>query len=372
MSDHARPDWSGRLRGLQARLALDGLDAFVVSTPQNLRYLTGFTGTAGLLVVAPADTTLLVDGRYAAFARDQQARGALTAAVQPLTVPGPYETALAGALAARAAGRTGFEAAWVTVASLARWQQAAPQVEWVPVDDAVERLRLVKDDFEIAIFRRAGERLAGVALALREIVREGRREREVARAIDQAIERAGFAEVAFPTIVASGPHSAQPHARPTDRRLARGDLVVLDFGGILDGYCVDLTRMAAVGEPSPALRVVFEAVREAQAAALAAVRPGVEASAVDEAARRHLVAQGLGEAFVHATGHGLGLDVHEAPRIGRSAEHGSERLAAGMVFTVEPGAYLEGLGGVRLEDDVLVRADGGDVLTGAPRDLLIV
>jgi Xaa-Pro aminopeptidase len=184
------------------------------------------------------------------------------------------------------------------------------------------------------------------------------------------MERAGFSGPAFPTIVASGPNSALPHATPGGRRLAQGDLVVLDFGGVLGGYCVDLTRMAAVGRLAPQALALFDAVRDAHDAAIRHLAPGVTGAEVDAAARSVLEARGLGPAFLHGTGHGLGLDVHEAPRISRG---GAETvLAAGMVCTIEPGAYVEGLGGVRLEDDVLVTDTGRDVLTDAPRDLLVV
>ena len=195
------------------------------------------------------------------------------------------------------------------------------------------------------------------------------------------MRRSGLARPAFATIVASGPNSALPHARPTDRRLQKGDLVVLDFGGVLDGYCGDLTRMAGVGEVTAEARALFEAVRAAQVAALAAVRAEALVSEVDTAARRVLTAHGFGDAFLHATGHGLGLEVHEAPRIGRPSESRGggrdepgelDRLAAGMVCTIEPGAYVEQVGGVRLEDDVVVTDEGCEVLTEAPRDLLLV
>jgi Xaa-Pro aminopeptidase len=206
-------------------------------------------------------------------------------------------------------------------------------------------------------------------------VRAGRTERDIAQDIDAALLRAGCSRSAFPTIVASGPASAHPHARPTDRRLRDDDLVVLDFGGVLDGYCGDLTRMAGVGRVSAEARTLFDAVRAAQGAALAAVRAQALAYEVDAAARRVLVDHGFGDAFLHATGHGLGLEVHEAPRLGKPDEdrsHTATRLEAGMVCTIEPGAYLDGLGGVRLEDDVLVTAEGCEVLTDVPRDLLIV
>jgi Xaa-Pro aminopeptidase len=372
MSDHRRPDWSGRLHTLRTECARTGLDGFVVSAPVNLTYLTGFTGSAGLMLCSQAETWLLVDGRYDLAVREAVAAGRL-GPVHPERVERRYDLSLA-ALAARLGLRTvGIEAGHVTVAVLRAWQEAAGKaVEWRPTDGVVERQRLVKDAFEVALLRRAAHLLSDVARRLGSWVGAGRTEREVARSIDSALDGAGFSQPAFPTIVASGPNSAYPHARPTDRRLRTGDLVVLDFGGVLDGYCVDLTRMAALGQVGPRAQSLVEAVRDAQAAALAAIRPGVAGSDVDAAARRVLDARGLGPAFLHGTGHGLGLEVHEAPRLGRAESGASEMLQAGIVCTVEPGAYLEGFGGVRLEDDVLVTADGCEVLTDAPRDLLVV
>jgi Xaa-Pro aminopeptidase len=283
-----------------------------------------------------------------------------------------YDSAL-GARLERLRPRTvGFEAEHVTVAALNRWQQAAPGTEWSPTVQVVETLRLVKDPAELAALRRGGRALSGVATALASWVRGGRGERDVARDIDRALERAGFERPAFETIVASGPNSAYPHARPTDRRLAPGDLVVLDFGGVLDGYCVDLTRMAGVGAVGSEALQLYVGVRDAQTAALEAVRAGVRGAEVDAAARQVLEAAGLGDAFVHGTGHGLGLEVHEAPRIARASSGATDVLEAGMVCTIEPGAYVEGVGGVRLEDDVVVTMGGSELLTEAPRDLLVV
>jgi Xaa-Pro aminopeptidase len=278
-----------------------------------------------------------------------------------------------GALVERiGARRVGFDAGHVTVSTLASWQKAAPAAEWVSTEGVVERLRQIKDAYEIACMRRAAEALSRVAAGLPAIVAAGRSERDIARGIDLAIEREGFSQPAFPTIVASGPNSALPHARPTDRVLAAGDLVVLDFGGVLDGYCVDLTRMAAVGSPAASAMALYEGVREANASAVRAVRPGIPASDIDRAARAVLESKNLGEAFRHGTGHGLGLEVHEAPRLSRPDAEPQERLEAGMVFTIEPGAYVEGIGGVRLEDDVLVTPEGCEVLTKVPHDLLRV
>jgi Xaa-Pro aminopeptidase len=231
---------------------------------------------------------------------------------------------------------------------------------------------MVKDRTEIAAFREAASRLSAVARrVLSDIVRIGRSERDVAADIDYAMRQGGFERPAFDTIVASGPNSALPHARPGPRILAAGDGVVLDFGGVYDGYCVDLTRTVQLAPGDSAFEALFEAVRAAQAAAIAAVRPGVKASAVDGAARDVLAGRGLGDAFVHGTGHGLGLEIHEAPRIGKAGgSEPDEALVAGMVFTVEPGAYVPGLGGVRIEDDVLVTEDGCEVLTDVPIERL--
>lgn len=375
-----RPAWAGRLARLAGEISSRGLDAFVVSHPLNISYLSGFRGSSGMLLVSATETRLLADGRYHQAIREGLRDGQI-GPVQFEPVERRYDRTLADVLAARGVRKAGLESGHVTVAMLEGWRRISPGVEWVPIDGLVEAHRAVKDDGEIAILRAGAAAISRVASSLRQHIAAGRTELEVARAIDRALEQAGFSATAFPTIVASGPNSALPHARPTERRIAAGDLVLLDFGGVLDGYCVDLTRMAAVAPVAPPLVALFDAVREAQVAAVAAVRPGVAASVVDAAARGALEARGYGKAFVHSTGHGLGLEVHEAPRIGRAPDPAddpattdarTDMLATGMVCTIEPGAYLDGLGGVRLEDDVLVTADGCEVLTTAPRDLMVV
>jgi Xaa-Pro aminopeptidase len=342
-----------------------------VSTPVNVRYLTGFTGSAGLVVVTADRFVLVTDGRYDLGVRDDIGSGEI-ARVTVRRVERRYDLTLAQVLQESGARRAAFESTHVTVATLDAWSRAAPTVQWLPAQKVVEARRSIKDAVELAHFRVAGPKLAAIATRLGEFVAPGRTERDIARRIDAAIVQAGFSEPAFPTIVASGPHSAHPHARPTDRPLAPGDLVVLDFGGVLDGYCVDLTRAAAVQPVSLEAQRLYESVRDAHTAAVRAVRAGVDLSSVDAAARGVLESAGLGDAFSHSTGHGLGLEVHEAPRVGRADPDSSERAETGMVFTIEPGAYVERLGGVRLEDDVLVTAEGCEVLTEASRDLLVV
>ena len=372
MPSFSRPDWSGRFNRLERACADLPVDALVCSSPVSIRYLSGFAGSAGLLVLVPnRPPILLVDGRYAASVADDIAADRIAPVTIEL-VERRYEGGLATLLDRLHLTTVGFEAAHVTVAALEAWKRVTPATQWRATEQLVERLRIIKDDAEQQILRRAGRLLAGVARALPELVSTGLTERGIASAIDDAIERAGFSAPAFTTIVASGPHSAHPHARPTDRELRAGDLVVLDFGGVLDGYCVDLTRMAVVGQPTADASSLYAAVRDAHRAAVDTVRPGIPASAIDAAARDVLTSRGFGDAFVHATGHGLGLEVHEDPRIGRADGGDSERIERGMVFTIEPGAYVSQRGGVRLEDDVLVTTDGCEVLTDAPRDLLVV
>ncbi len=371
MSDAKAPDWAGRLDRLARHCAEQPLDALVVSNPVNVRYLIGFTGSSGLLVSGPKGPAFITDGRYDASVREQVAAGTM-AAVPVVRVELRYDLTLAKELAALGCSQVGVEAAHVTLATLRHWKNAAPGVEWHPVDEAVERMRLIKDAVEVDSLRRGGRMLSLVARSLAQWVGADRSERQVAADIDAALERAGFERPAFDTIVASGPNSAYPHAHPTDRRLGQGDLVVLDFGGVLDGYCVDLTRMAGIGQVGSEADRLYTAVRDAQAAALGAVRAGIPASDVDRAARQVLEARGLGSAFLHGTGHGLGLEVHEGPRVSRPESGAAEVLQAGMVCTVEPGAYVEGIGGVRLEDDVLVTSEGSERLTDAPTELVVV
>jgi Xaa-Pro aminopeptidase len=234
----------------------------------------------------------------------------------------------------------------------------------------------VKDAHEIEMLRKGGQLLSAVAADVLNEVKPGIKEQEFAARIDWRIKTAGFERCSFETIVASGPNAALPHAHAGERVLKEGDLVVLDFGGVYGGYCVDLTRTVALGEPDAEMARVYGAVLEAQKAAIGAVKPGVRAGDIDAAARGTLGRHKLAEAFGHSTGHGLGVEIHETPRIGPRREATGDAPAPpdvaiepGMVFTIEPGAYLPGWGGVRIEDDVLVTSDGVEVLTSVPTSL---
>ena len=365
---------AARQARLRQRLSALNVDALVVTCAPNIRYLSNHTGSAGVLVVTPDDLHVLVDFRYREALRLlQQSPGACPGLVVR-DVPASYDEALLDCLGDLDVPVVGFEAAHVPVATHERWRRMAETrrlgVTFTSTESLVEEARAVKDPFEIATLRDAAARLTSVAASVFDAVRAGDTERAVAGMIDSAIRQAGYERSAFDTIVASGPNSALPHHHSGDRVLTEGDLVVVDFGGVLDGYCCDLTRMVSIGPPSSEARRLYDAVYDAHQAAIAAIRPGVESTAVDAAARSLLDERGLGEAFGHGTGHGLGLDVHELPRISRArADVASVPLEPGMVFTVEPGAYVPGFGGVRIEDDVVVTETGCEVLTAVPHGL---
>jgi Xaa-Pro aminopeptidase len=384
MTGRSSPSVIPRLSRVRAAVRALALDALVVSHLPNIRYLTGFNGTAGLLTVTAGECFLIVDFRYRAAARALVASQPALADHITIVVPEhSYDEALADVLKLAAARRIGVEATSMSVSRFNRLSSALAAAAPTPLQSpdacpalvaterVIETQRMMKDDDEIATLREAGRRLAETAVQAVRLPRPGRSERDVAAELDTLIKQAGFERPAFETIVASGPNSALPHARPTGRVLQEGDGVVLDFGGVYDGYCVDLTRTVQLGDAGADFRRLFAAVAEAQRAAIDAVRPGRHASQVDAAAREVLGRYGLEEAFGHGTGHGLGLEVHEEPRIGRARSGVPDvALEPGMVFTIEPGAYVDGIGGVRIEDDVLVTNAGCDVLTAGERALV--
>ena len=362
------PEVGGRLGRARDRLEQAGCDALLVTHLVNVRYLTGFTGSAGLLLVLPDEAVLTTDGRYRDQATEQLSAAGVDARVEVRpTLAGQYEV-LAGA-AARV-NRLGLEADSVTWAEQRRFtSDVFAAADLVPTAGLVEGLRRVKDAGEIERIADAA-RIADEALAaVLPLLGQGVTEREIALGLDYEMRRLGADGSSFETIVASGPNGAKPHARPSDRRLEPGELVVIDFGARVDGYCSDMTRTLCVGEPTDdaALRMVA-VVRESQRQGVAAVKAGVRGLDVDQTCRAVIADVGWGDAFLHGTGHGVGLEIHEAPRVSSTSE---DVLAAGHVVTVEPGVYLAEHGGVRIEDTVVVTDDGCTVLTKAPKDLLV-
>ncbi len=363
-----------RLEAVRRRLVELELDALVVTALPNILYLTNFSGSAAIVVISRDRLLFLTDSRYVTALTDTRAQPYECPGLEVIEVQGAYDPRLADVLINLEGTRVGIEAAHLTVARLTWLQQHVERgVQFVETVGIVEQSRVVKDAFELTTLREAARRLSSVARDVLASVRAGQRERDVAMDIDWRLRRAQFERVAFETIVASGPNAALPHARPGERRFSEGDLVVLDFGGIYDSYCVDLTRTVSIGPATARARHIHAAVLNAHDQALSAVRPGASRFAVDAAARTVLEAAGMGDAFGHGTGHGLGLEVHEDPRITRrrpDVDSRDEALRAGMVFTIEPGAYFPGWGGVRIEDDVVVTDGGAELLTDVPTSLL--
>ncbi len=366
-----------RHQALQRALTGLGLEALVVTARPNVLYLTNFTGSAGLLVVTPERLAFVTDSRYVTAFHGMKGTDHECPGLELVTVENSYDETLAELLAAGSATRIGVEAENLSVSRynwLASTLSRHRVLELVPTEGLVEQLRAIKDDYELSVLREAARRLSGVTTLVMAEVKRGLTEIALAQIIDGCIRKLGFERPAFDTIVASGPNAALPHARPGGRTISEGDLVVLDFGGVYDSYCVDLTRTVSIGPAGGRTREVYEAVREAHDRAIAVVAPGRSRFDIDAAAREVLVGRGLGEAFGHGTGHGLGLEVHEAPRISRrnasNADAKEQAVAAGMVFTIEPGAYLPGWGGVRIEDDVLVTSNGVEVLTTGSTELV--
>jgi Xaa-Pro aminopeptidase len=350
-------------RAGRVRRALDGagVDALVVTKGHNVRWLTGFTGSNGRLVVTAEALLVVTDGRYRTQVAQQLDAAGVEAEVE-ITTTGVGEV-LAGALPEGT--RVGLEAhhvSWKERDQMVAW---LPERELVPVDGLVEEKRKVKDEGERSRLVR-GAAITDLALAsVRHLLEERPTEVEVARLLDHTMAELGADAPSFDTIVASGPNSALPHARPTDRVLEPGDLVIIDVGARVDGYGSDMTRTFVVGgDPDPEQRRWYDAVAEAQAAGVAAVADGVEIRSVDAVCRQVLEGHGLGEAFVHGTGHGIGLEIHEDPILSARTDG---ILRAGYVVTVEPGVYLPPHGGVRIEDSVVVGPTSCEAITLSPK-----
>ncbi|HKW34382.1 MAG TPA: Xaa-Pro peptidase family protein [Candidatus Acidoferrum sp.] len=338
------------------------IDSLLVTHPANWLYLTGFTGESGALVVSKNGTTLITDGRFVVQAKGE------TTGVRIREQKGTVLESAAETLREARARRVGFDAIHVTVAQLQNARKAAKgRLKWIPAPAMVEALRARKDAAELAQMRKAAALAVEIVESAIGLLKPGVCEREVGAEIEYQMRKRGAFGPAFETIVAFGSRAALPHARPTAKRLRKNELVVLDLGVILGHYCSDITRTVFVGRAPKRIQTWYKAVLEAQGAAISSVGVGVSCGAVDAAARRVLEGYGLGRFFVHSTGHGLGLEVHEDPRVARGQ---ARLLEPGNVVTIEPGVYSEGIGGIRIEDDVAVHAGRTEVLTRAPRHLI--
>jgi len=354
--------YRSRTKELSRALRARGLDALLVTSPASWYYLTGFTGEAGLLVVEAGRASLITDGRFTAQA-EEELRGVPVV----LQKDGLYQSC-GRLLRRRKRGKVGFPADQLTVAQLASLRSAAGRgVRFEKAPGLVESLRTRKSPPELARMRRAAVLADAVIERAIGLLKPGVREIEIAAEIDYQMRQQGASGPAFETIVAFGDRSALPHARPTAKRLRKNELVVLDLGAILERYCSDITRTVYMGKAPARVRLWYQAVREAQTAAIESVAAGRSCGEVDAAARGVLAAHQLDQYFVHSTGHGLGLEVHEDPRLAKGQK---TQLASGNVVTIEPGVYVAGVGGIRIEDDVAVHEGGREVLTRASRDFI--
>ena len=358
---------AARHTALAALLGAEGLDALLVTSLPNIRYLTGFSGSAALLLANARDLLLVTDFRYQEQAEAEVDGSARVVVERTSAWERLFREAGAGG-SGGGLGTIGYEAHALSAKDAERLGVLGKGWHWRAAPELVERLRVRKSAAEVAALRGAA-RLAGEALTTTLAgVRVGQTEQEIAGSLEAELRRLGSESHPFPTIVASGPRTAWPHARTSGRAVARGEWLLLDFGAQVDGYCADVTRTVLVGaRATEAQRTLYELVRTAQQTARERIRAGMVARDADALARDLIEARGFGDAFGHSLGHGLGLEVHEAPRLART---NSEPLPVDCVVTIEPGIYLAGQGGVRLEDDVHLAADGPVLLSNGATDLL--
>lgn len=353
-------DALARARGKLAEL---DVPALLVSDIGNVQWLTGFTGSSGSVIVTPDGGAFLTDSRYAIQAK-QQVTGidAFTFAT-----PTQYQDFLAGHVRRLGLKRLGFEDT-VTVRTLGQWREALEEVEWVPTKDALQPFRMIKTPEELAKIRAACALADACFEHIQRMLRPGVAEYDIGLDIEFFFRRHG-AKLAFPPIVVGGPNSAKPHGEPGDRPLQDEDFVTLDFGAMLDGYCSDMTRTVVIGKATGRHRLIYDRVLEAEVRCIEAMRPGANGKDVDRLAREILDRDGadLSQHFGHSLGHGLGKAVHDAGRLSVTAD---QPIEVGQVWTIEPGVYIDGFGGVRIEDDIVITETGCEVLTHSPKELL--
>ena len=357
-------DYLGRQKQFQQTLDDEELDGFVITHSANLRYLCGYTGSNGLLLFLAGRRIFYTDGRYTQQAHEE-VKGS-----RVMIARGPLMHAAATVLGKLGSAAVGFEADLTTVATATQIKQIVHRrIDWKPTSGLIMRQRIVKDRDELKLMREAVRLGANVYRQTARAIRPGTAEVEVAGKLEFAARRAGADGMSFETIVAAGKRGALPHGRASAQPIPKRGFVVVDSGVILRGYCSDMTRTVHVGRVGRVEREWYEAVLEAQLVGIDAVRPGVTAAEVDEATRSVLYKAKLDRYFTHSTGHGVGLEIHEPPRLGKNQ---SERLMPGMVVTIEPGIYVPGKGGIRIEDMVVVTETGCEVLTPVTKELIEV
>ncbi|RDE31778.1 aminopeptidase P family protein [Parageobacillus thermoglucosidasius] len=351
-----------KLEKLRALFAEYDIDGMLVTNPYNRRYITGFTGTAGVAVISQDKAVFITDFRYIEQA-SKQVQG-----FEIVKHTGPIVEEVAKQVARLHIQKLGFEQEDVSYATFKAYEQAV-NAELVPTSLVVEKLRLIKSESEIKILKEAAAIADAAFEHILSFIRPGVKEIEVANELEFFMRKQGATSSSFDTIVASGYRSALPHGVATDKVIEKGELVTLDFGAYYNGYCSDITRTVAVGEISDELKTIYNIVLEAQLRGMKGIKPGMTGKEADALTRDYITEKGYGDYFGHSTGHGIGLEIHEGPTLSARSDI---VLAPGMVVTVEPGIYIPGLGGVRIEDDTVVTENGNEALTHSPKELIIL
>ncbi|EMF0464328.1 aminopeptidase P family protein [Enterococcus hirae] len=351
-----------RVEKLRKKMQEENLDSFLITSPYNLRYLTNFTGTTGLAVITLEKAFFITDFRYTEQAA-AQAQG-----FEIIKNVGPIFEEVADLVQKEGLRELGFEETTVSFLEYSVLEEII-DAQLIPISGMIEELREIKDEEEIAIIEKACS-IADLAYDhILKMIQPGMTEIEVANQLDFYMRSIGASGVSFETIVASGLRSAMPHGVASKKIIEQGDLITIDFGCYYEGYVSDMTRTFAIGDPGEQLKEIYQIVLEAQLAVLEVAKPGVTGKQLDAVARDYITKHGYGEAFGHSTGHGIGLEIHEGPNVSVRAE---KQFVPGNIITDEPGIYLPGIGGVRIEDDLLITSDGNRVLTHSPKELIIL
>ncbi|HPS69820.1 MAG TPA: Xaa-Pro peptidase family protein [Candidatus Cryosericum sp.] len=351
-----------RIAGLHERMERANIDAFFTLAPPSMRYLTGFTGEEGFLLVAGHGVHLIVDGRFTTQALGECPQ------VDVIEYSGHFSTTVARLLAEAHAHWLGFEKERMPFAEAERMHAASPSVTMVPTENIVENMRMVKDARELGMMRAAGRVADAAYRAMIAQLTSGMTENDVAALLEYEMRKAGAQGTSFSTIVGSGPRGALPHGIASGKAIKEGEVVVIDFGVNYQGYMSDCTRTVALGDPGAEVRDVYRRLLDAQQLGLSLIRAGVSSRSVDSAVRAELGESGLAQYFTHGLGHGVGLEIHEAPRLAQSSD---TVLQPGHIVTCEPGVYLPGQYGMRIEDSVIVTEDGCESLTTLPKELVL-
>ncbi|MBU7593470.1 M24 family metallopeptidase [Metabacillus halosaccharovorans] len=352
-----------KLENIRKRFKELSIEGLVITSSYNRRYMTGFTGTAGVAVISEEKAVFITDFRYTEQAAKE------IEGFEIVQHTGPIVEEVATQVDKLGIKRLGFEQDHVTYQTYTAYKNALKNTEFIPVSGAVEKLRLIKSPSEIKILKEAAEIADAAYKHILTFVKPGLKEIDVANELEFFMRKNGAVSSSFDIIVASGYRSALPHGVASEKEIEKGDFVTLDFGAYYKGYCSDITRTFAVGEPSDELKNIYSVVLEAQLRGMNGIKPGMTGKQADALTRDYIKDQGYGEYFGHSTGHGLGMEVHEGPALSFRSD---TILEPGMVVTVEPGIYVAGLGGVRIEDDTVITANGNESLTHSPKDLIIL